>query len=1204
MRAFRLLGDLAPGFHFSDALNLKNFLETVASQTFASHCTPTNPMLGNISHSPVWRNQGYVCLACRRQKVRAHRQQRRWNSEVHHTTTSAISDSWFDTLNDISDNFGKPAPTPKAEPETKVSKKAEAKQQDDPFTALKGSLSEKVESPPGTRPSTDFAKLQQMLKEDSFKFTKQQKSAPPKTHHAKRQQRRASRETAQDGVEGFAAEEPNSTAAATVSMKMNSLVQQLKGVQEEKAAEDDGRLSWTKDAQDLAVKELLTGNDAAEQADDTEPRPLPAFNAAGTSCRIRYKHPIADRVEVPPGKTSQARKDSKVATSNDESIEGPVTYKAKTSPAASGLGGPIMEEESQPRTLVARWRKQQQQHSPFGVRKEGSGQGTLGVSFDSLRSADKVSDHTNASSKKHSTPFGVDVAASRSLGDLAARKIKAMLGAKDEETKPKVKLNGMNMNSLLTSLKSKTQEVEEVVPKAVEAVSQPDSEPANQPEPTTSEDVTSEEAKAHESLTNLYSRPRIQYSSPPAIPKRSLPDSASAAMLARDSPMPAGQSLADAMKGNGSAKQTSGNAPPESPPEDPEPSEEPQAATEQNTLDPSSIDVKPLDIPQPPVPYLEYGLDRVLFNPGVYQLQDPASRVYNFDPYLQNIMPVTEFDFNALKEYKTSSQDDALSALALKEGKRYIGSTSSMTSSLTHFHHLLSNFRTVNTSMYSREFSGNSREGLRATFTEINRAPSSIFLRWNNGTYAIDADKEYDSGNVLMLLGKSMELLLTLPKDDYERYRKSDPRQVPEEQRTGPEAYQYTTMGDFLMRSQLDAYDPRLPGNGTFDLKTRAVVSVRHSAADYERMTGYELFNLQGRWGSYEKEYYDMTRSTMLKYMLQARMGRMNGIFVAYHNVKRMFGFQYIPMHEMDRALHGQTDSCLGDQEFKASLSIMNEIFNKATAKFPNQSLRFHFETRPERGEVPTSLHVFAEPMAEKDIDAIQSSSKAKMAAYERDIMGKKDEPPVEESSSNEPLDAESGNAIEAKSSNKLTADDDATSETNNDDVSVETQTPTVHSTDAPADRAFLDSIGTSSEDLAPLFYATVIVQSKVDGEFIEGDRPTDLKKTQKWEIDYILNEYEITRHQWALYEDCKARRKHALDNSDDDSDGVEDKSLKGYLQFLKGMSEKGAEIRRKVDEMDKGKEVLRVEKGLVREREVIERVEDYMDWMYRGRDV
>jgi hypothetical protein len=36
------------------------------------------------------------------------------------------------------------------------------------------------------------------------------------------------------------------------------------------------------------------------------------------------------------------------------------------------------------------------------------------------------------------------------------------------------------------------------------------------------------------------------------------------------------------------------------------------------------------------------------------------------------------------------------------------------------------------------------------------------------------------------------------------------------------------------MRSQLDCYDHRLPGSGTFDIKTRAAVVIRHDRANYE----------------------------------------------------------------------------------------------------------------------------------------------------------------------------------------------------------------------------------------------------------------------------------------------------------------------------------------------------------------------------------
>ena len=85
----------------------------------------------------------------------------------------------------------------------------------------------------------------------------------------------------------------------------------------------------------------------------------------------------------------------------------------------------------------------------------------------------------------------------------------------------------------------------------------------------------------------------------------------------------------------------------------------------------ADLKLKPIDVPQPPVPGVVYGLDRVLFNPGVYQLRDEHSKVYNFDPYLETITPVKEFDFSALKEYITSSRDTALINIAAQEKTKY-----------------------------------------------------------------------------------------------------------------------------------------------------------------------------------------------------------------------------------------------------------------------------------------------------------------------------------------------------------------------------------------------------------------------------------------------------------------------------------------------------------------------------------------------------
>lgn len=329
-------------------------------------------------------------------------------------------------------------------------------------------------------------------------------------------------------------------------------------------------------------------------------------------------------------------------------------------------------------------------------------------------------------------------------------------------------------------------------------------------------------------------------------------------------------------------------------------------------------------------PALYHDLDRVLFNPGVHYLQDPRSRVYNFDPYLRDIMPVTDFDFDAVDSYITSSRDTKLSTLAATLGKKYVGSTSSMTSILAHFHYLLSHWRAINADSLSKSFPVDYR-----SFTVLSRAPAAVFLRYKgNGTYAIDADKEFDMDSILSLLGRSLEKLLTLPPDTYESLRKSAINPPPDGTHAS-DKFHYSTLGDFLMRSQLDAYDARLPGTGMFDLKTRAVVSVRMDVGNFHLGSGYQIKTLKGQWESFEREYFDMIRAAFLKYSLQVRMGRMDGIFVAFHNTERIFGFQYISLDEMDASIHEGWGSGLGDREFKLSLMLLNKALDKATTEFP-----------------------------------------------------------------------------------------------------------------------------------------------------------------------------------------------------------------------------------------------------------------------------
>lgn len=294
-------------------------------------------------------------------------------------------------------------------------------------------------------------------------------------------------------------------------------------------------------------------------------------------------------------------------------------------------------------------------------------------------------------------------------------------------------------------------------------------------------------------------------------------------------------------------------------------------------------------------------------------------------------MPVTEFDFNAVAAYITSSEDKRLENLAKELKKKYVGSTSSMTNVLSHFHFLLSHWRNINAQHLSKEFPVEYRN-----FTQLSRAPAAVFLRnKGDGTYAIDPDKEFDTDSILSLLGRSLEKMLTLPPENYASLRKSNAAESGSHNFS--DKFHYSTLGDILMRSQLDAHDPRLPGTGMFDLKTRAVVSVRMDVTNFHLGSGYQIKTLKGQWESFEREYYDMIRAAFLKYSLQVRMGRMDGIFVAFHNTERIFGFQYVSLDEMDSTIHESWGSGIGEREFKLSLMLLNEVLNKATKRFPEK---------------------------------------------------------------------------------------------------------------------------------------------------------------------------------------------------------------------------------------------------------------------------
>ncbi|SCZ98575.1 BZ3500_MvSof-1268-A1-R1_Chr7-1g09206 [Microbotryum saponariae] len=362
-------------------------------------------------------------------------------------------------------------------------------------------------------------------------------------------------------------------------------------------------------------------------------------------------------------------------------------------------------------------------------------------------------------------------------------------------------------------------------------------------------------------------------------------------------------------------------------------------------------------LPQSPAPIakLTHGLQRVLFNPGVHFLQDPRSRVWNFPRGLLNdVPPIEDFDQSKLPRYVTSSEDKDLMALAQKEGKKLVGSTSSTVAMLCQIYFWISKGKEVNLEMLSSIWAKQNKD-----FSMGQQLPASVELLYEDGRYSIDADKSIDvtSGmNVLADYGHMMEKLLTTDQPEFRRFLKSslNPAASEVDQR---QAYHYMATDHMVLRSQLDAHDPHLP-NVSFDLKTRGTIAIRQDRLNYIEGAGYTVDRLRGLWNSFEREYYDLIRSAFLKYQFQARIGHMDGCFVAYHSTRTFYGFQYVPIEEMDVALFGNHET--GNQIFRLALGFLERILLEATSLYPERSIRMTFAASPKEDV----LRVFVTPQS------------------------------------------------------------------------------------------------------------------------------------------------------------------------------------------------------------------------------------------------
>ncbi|KAL2914622.1 hypothetical protein HK105_205760 [Polyrhizophydium stewartii] len=296
-------------------------------------------------------------------------------------------------------------------------------------------------------------------------------------------------------------------------------------------------------------------------------------------------------------------------------------------------------------------------------------------------------------------------------------------------------------------------------------------------------------------------------------------------------------------------------------------------------------------------PRLAHGLERVLFNRGPVFLKDPRTGVFNFDETLLTIPDYKRFDFSRLPPYIPASQDETLRAVAVKHGQKYFASTSSITPALTNLVVGLTGIRPINMERLTSPFMSQ-----LDSYTRLTRGLSGMILRRRDGVFGIDPFKleEEEEKSVLMELTES-----------------------------------------FLLRAQLDCFHPDLPRR-VFDVKTRATLPIRMDLANYLDNLGYRIRKLHGLYESFEREYYDMMRSAMIKYSLQVRIGRMDGIIVCFHTTAKILGFQYVPLEEMDIDLFG--NSVFADRCFSLSFQLLRRLLDQITGHFGEADVQILFE--------------------------------------------------------------------------------------------------------------------------------------------------------------------------------------------------------------------------------------------------------------------
>lgn len=136
------------------------------------------------------------------------------------------------------------------------------------------------------------------------------------------------------------------------------------------------------------------------------------------------------------------------------------------------------------------------------------------------------------------------------------------------------------------------------------------------------------------------------------------------------------------------------------------------------------------------------------------------------------------------------------------------------------------------------------------------------------------------ANEVLMNLGHVIEYFLTHKKEDTAKLLSG------EYAYNAKNYYRYAKVNnDLMLRSQIDClgFDSNKKPY-VFEIKSRACAPIRYDIENYELYKDYDINMKRGVYESFQREYFDLIRGGFLKYVMQVKIGRMDGAFIAYHN--------------------------------------------------------------------------------------------------------------------------------------------------------------------------------------------------------------------------------------------------------------------------------------------------------------------------------